>query len=96
MEGLESTRITMNTDTAIATTLYLHQADYRALQACVEAGLQQLGLQQIDGVPVHKWIDKRRIAELEKILLSVGDKDPAAHNAVLACIAEISKNVRAA
>jgi hypothetical protein len=53
LTGLESTRITMNNKTPIATLLVLHQADYSALQTCVEAALHKLGLQQLDGLSIH-------------------------------------------
>ena len=90
--NLTSTRCTMNNKTPIATALLLYQADLRAFQACIEAGLQRLGLQELDGLSIQQWIDKRRAKELEAILLSVGDKDPAMHDALSACIADALKS----
>jgi len=85
----------MNTNQAIATSLALAQAEVSTLRALLEATLQHIGLQEIDGVPVARWIEARKAEELEKVLLRMGDLDPAAHDAVLACIAESAKKSRA-
>ena len=81
----------MNNKTPIATLLVLHQADYDALQACIEAALRKLGLQQLDGLSIRDWIDKRRVAELESALRLIGNEDPVMHDALVALIAKVSK-----
>jgi hypothetical protein len=76
----------------ISLSLAIHQAMTAVHRAALEAMFQHIGLQEIDGVPLQKWFDARFPKELEKILLAMGDTNPAAHDAIMACLAEAKKN----
>ena len=78
--------------TPVTAVLLCHSAEFRAFSACIEAGLRELGVPTIEGVPLRQWLDKRRIVELEKVLLEIGDSNPALHDAVRACMAGALKN----
>ena len=71
--------------------LLCHQAEYQVLSACLEATFQELGVPTLQGVPLRQWLDKRRAAELEKVLLTIGDSSPALHDAVRAVMTEALK-----
>jgi hypothetical protein len=80
----------------ISLSLSILQAQVQAHRALLEEVLQHIGLQQIDGIPAQKWIDARFPKELEKILLAMGDTNPAAYNALAACLSEAKKKARPA
>ena len=80
--------------TPVTAVLLCHSAEFRAFTACIEAGFRELGVPTIEGVPLRQWLDKRRIVELEKVLLEIGDSNPALHDAVRACMAGALKNSR--
>jgi hypothetical protein len=84
----------MNDNVPMTAVLLCQQVECRILLACLEAGFQQLGVPNIEGVPLRQWLDKRRATELEKMLLTIGDSNPALYNAVRACIAEALKKDR--
>lgn len=86
----------MNTKHAITAALAIQTAEDKVHRALLKAILRHIGLQEIDGVPIPRWIETRRATELEKVLLAMGDMSPAAHDAVQACIAEAVKRSRAA
>lgn len=51
-------------------------ADNMAVRAFTLRVAAAAGLTQLDGLPLNKWIDKRRIEELEKMLIKVEDSAP--------------------
>lgn len=81
----------MNSNPAIAAALAIQTAEAQVERALLEEILQRIGLQEIEGVPIPQWRAARLNIELEKVLLAMGDTNPAAHDAVRACIAEALK-----
>ena len=69
-------------------SLAIHAAEDHALAACIEAGFRELGLREIEGLPISQWLAKRRAVELESVLLAMGDKDPTAYEKVVFAIDE--------
>jgi hypothetical protein len=81
----------MNPNILTTTVFVIQAAETRTLRACIEAGFRELGLREIEGLPISQWIAKRQQAELELVLLATGDKNPALYDAIQSAIAEAVK-----
>jgi hypothetical protein len=84
----------MNPLSAIAASLAIQEAETQIHRAILEEILQRTGIQEIEGKPIPAWIEARRTIELEKVLLAMGDRDPAAYAVVKACIDEAVRKAR--
>ena len=78
----------MNNNPVIAASLAIQTAEAQVHLALLERLLQHIDLRELDGVPVQQWIGNRRAVEIERVLLAMGDMNPAAHDAVKAQIVE--------
>ena len=58
----------MNDNTSISAALAIQMARAQTLEALVEAGFRELGLQEIEGTPISRWAVLRQAAELETYL----------------------------
>lgn len=81
----------MNTNVKITTSILMLRGELKSLQLLVRKGFAELGLQEIDGVPLEKWDDAHLLPEFEKMMLDVGDKNPAAYESIRACIDALHK-----
>jgi hypothetical protein len=80
----------------IAAVLAIQEAEARTVLATLQAALQELGLENIEGVSVSQWIARRRHKELEAVLLEMGDQNPGASACVQQRIADIVKLLKKA
>lgn len=76
---------------ATAVSIVLLQVEDRTTQAVLRALLKHTGLQEIDGVPIHRWIDLRRAEELERVMMALGDKNPEVYSGIATLLAELRK-----
>jgi len=53
------------------------RADLLATLGAIEAVSRAAGLKLVDGLPLLKWHAQQRAVELEKVLISLEDIDPA-------------------
>jgi hypothetical protein len=79
--------------TALAATLAIRGAEARAVRAALEAGLKELGLENIQGTPISIWIHKRQIEELQAELIRMEDVNPGIAASVQQRIDDISRIV---
>jgi len=79
---------------AITASFATQMADLRTVQALLEEVLRHLDIREIDGLQIQKWIEARQVVELDKVLLGMGDMNPAAHDALKAYIQNLAKKLR--
>lgn len=69
----------------------MQEARGRTVQAALEAGLKELGVENIEGVPVSEWISKRLVLELQDVLIGMENHNPASAAQTQARIEQILK-----
>lgn len=55
----------------------LQTAESRTVLALIESGFRELGLEKIQGLSIGEWTNRRRVEELQTVLIAVEDQNPA-------------------